>query len=157
MVRVNKVWEYLERYRKEIVILNFLIFIFVFYNIWYEPILDEDDVKIKKDYTIFIFLISCIIIDIIMIIWKIYRFSNIKKNGGRYMKTLSLEEFDLITKETTKLEKLKLYSNPKFIEMINKKGYDERKWNWQLRSRIDGKINNISDDEINDITISDEE
>jgi hypothetical protein len=74
-----------------------------------------------------------------------------------YIKKLSPEEYEKITKETTEREKEKLFMTPEFQKMLQEKRDDETKWNWQLKDRLRGRRNIISDDELEDIDVSEDE
>lgn len=156
IVDFNKILEFYGRFKNAIIFLNFLGILFTTFDFKSFYISNDNDINKLYDYILYAIQTSLLILNSIFIFMKILLKSNWnnKINGN---KKLTLDEYAAITKETTKIERQKLFSNPKFIEMINKKGNDERKWNWQLLSRINGKMNIISDDELSNITISDEE
>ena len=130
-----------------------LLFITVSFKFYFSNFLWENEDKyILITNSSYAFLITCLIINFIMIILKVFPKTS---SSNFFSKISSREEFNIIMKETTKIEKQKLYSNPKFVKMLKEKGPDESKWNWQLKARIDGKMNNISDDELDEISLSD--
>jgi hypothetical protein len=134
-----------------LIFVTILIIIFS-YKIYFSNLWNDDIGKNNH----FMFLLYGLIIGFVFIITilfsvKIFRATSSVKNYRNY---LTREECNKIMKETTELEKLKLFTNPKFIKMLKDKGSDESKWNWQLKARIEGNMNFISDDELDDISLS---
>lgn len=74
-----------------------------------------------------------------------------------YVNRQTEEDYRKITEETTQREKQKLYKSWEFANMFEKKGDDEANWNWQMRDRIRGRRNVISDDELSNVSVSADE
>ncbi len=98
------------------------------------------------------FLISLIVILVFYFFTK--NSLNFEKNTNHFIKMTSVEEYEKITQKTTEEEKEKLFETDEFAKMMLEQGEDEAKWNWQLRDRIKGSLNNISDDELENIDVS---
>ena len=60
---------------------------------------------------------------------------NINKYKSKYIRQISNDNYDRITKETTKIELEKLYTNPNFISMLNEKGNQKSEWVWQIKEK----------------------
>lgn len=78
-----------------------------------------------------------------------------------FVSRLSKEDYSKITEDTTKRELEKLMTNPKFKEMLGKKGDDPKNWIWQTRDkekRVVYRDRESSDEEDNlsQLTISDD-
>jgi hypothetical protein len=75
------------------------------------------------------------------------------------------EEYDMITKETTKKEIEKLFENERFKTMVDERGENQENWNWQSREKSkkvvfrevgEGK-SDTSDEHMSQVDFSDEE
>jgi len=106
-------------------------------------------------------LISLIIVTFfILISWYInkpFEISENKNANFKNRKFLSLEEYEKITKETTEREKEKLFASEEFGQMLISKGNNELLWNWQLRDKMREKTNQVSDDDLENLTVSSDE
>ena len=60
---------------------------------------------------------------------------NINKYKSKYIRQIPNDNYDRITKETTKIELEKLYTNPNFISMLNEKGNQKSEWVWQIKEK----------------------
>jgi uncharacterized protein YjiS (DUF1127 family) len=85
-----------------------------------------------------------------------YRYLH-KRYRFKWVRQYNPEQYDTLKRWTTLKEKEKLLENPKFIEMLNEKGGDEANWNWQLRDRLRGRLNNLSDNDLSNIDVSESE
>lgn len=72
----------------------------------------------------------------------------------RYTPQIDLNEYEKITKEITEIEKFNLFKSQEFIQMYNEKSDHEVNWNWQLRDRMKGNLNVISDDDLTNVEVS---
>ncbi len=155
------IFKYLQNIKFQLLIIFSISVLLKYYKFFFLQIQLEDKINNTDQLYFFLdnFLIFCLIVISIFTIGKIIYYG---KYGNQFqiekhkiIKEMTSHEYSYYIKEITKSEKRKLFENPKFIEMITKKGSDESKWNWQLRAKIKGKMNNISDDEISEITVSD--
>jgi Cu/Ag efflux pump CusA len=142
---------------------RFLIYLFFLFTIllalhhvYFKNYISDEDFS----YTITIYagLISFILLILFFLISRAFID---KLTSGKittsYINAISLEEYEKITKETTEQEKAKLFQSDEFESMLKEKGENEANWNWQLRNRMQGKLNVISDDELSNITVSEDE
>ncbi len=113
-------------------------------------------------FIIVLSLIFYITLFIIFLIFKIKHFDkcNIQKN--RFIKTYTKDEYDKILKETTEIQKNKLFQSKEFIDMMYDKSFNEENWNWQLRERrknnLDSNLGNsrVSNDNLSEITVDED-
>lgn len=107
---------------------------------------------------IYILLISLSLLNMFFIAGRGFAiWGSLAGSVNKYIKMYTVEEYERIKEETTQKEKEKLFTSSNFEKMFVEKGEDEAKWNWQLRDRKRGRLNVISDDELSNITVSDEE
>jgi len=116
--------------------------------------------KINQDGYEFVYIIYAVIFSGIFICTSLlltHTFSIQIPFTCGYIKKQTTLEYENITKETTEKEKEKLFTTADFQKMLQEKGADESKWNWQLKDRIRGRRNIISDDELENIDVSEDE
>lgn len=155
------IFKYLRNIKFQLLIILSISVLMKYYKFLFLHYIFGDEINYRDELYFFIdkFLIFCLIAISIFTIRKIIYYSKYGKRSEKHkiVKRMTSHEYSTYIKEITNSEKQKLFENRKFIEMITKKGSDESKWNWQLRARIKGKMNNISDDELSEITVSDNE
>jgi hypothetical protein len=142
---------------KTFLVLKFLIFMALGVHHFYFSNYIENYYEIN--FVVYTFLLSMILLLFVFIVGKIFARSSYSGVSFRenYLITSKINEYEQETEEITAREKEKLFSNPEFISMMQEKGFDESKWNWQLNDRIEGKMKVISDDELSDLTVSNDE
>ena len=87
---------------------------------------------------------------------------NTQTTEKQFVNKVSKREFKKITEETTQRELDKLYSNPKFRTMVEKKGDKIENWVWQTKEKEKKVVyrdreSSDEDDHLSQITISDDE
>lgn len=125
----------------------------------FEDWLHSDDIFLyTAAVLIYAGLISLILVNLYLLLSRSFNVTlPFGKSLNRFIKMYTKDEYERTTKETTEREKEKLFQSEQMMKMMQEKGEDESKWNWQLRDRIRGKLNVFSDDELSNITVSEDE